>query len=68
VREFYTTDEFARAVGKAEFTVREWARLGRIRASKKSSGRGKHMGWTISHIELGRYRKEGLLPERRLER
>jgi hypothetical protein len=45
VREFYSTDEFARLVGKAEFTVREWARLGRIEAQKRKSGRGAHAAW-----------------------
>lgn len=28
-KEWYTTAEFAQIVGKAEFTVREWCRLGR---------------------------------------
>ena len=28
VKDWYTTDEFAELVGKAEFTVREWCRLG----------------------------------------
>ena len=62
VREWYEVSEFATLVGKAEFTVREWARLGRIRGSKKHSGRGKHATWVVSHGELERYRKEGLLP------
>ena len=31
VREWYTTAEFAQAVGKAEFTIREYCRLGRLR-------------------------------------
>lgn len=61
IREWYPTDEFAGLVGKAEFTVREWCRLGRIRAEKKVSGRGKHAAWVISHDELLRYRREGLL-------
>ncbi len=65
VREHYTTEEMARIVGKAEFTVREWCRLGRIRAIKKWSGRGKHQGWAIPHEELLRYQREGLLPDRR---
>lgn len=54
--------EFARLVGKAEFTCREWCRLGRIRAIKKGSGRGKYQSWAISHEELLLYCKEGLLP------
>jgi hypothetical protein len=62
VKDFYSVEEFAAVVGKAEFTCREWCRLGRIRATKKHSGRGKHQAWAVSHDELLRYRKEGLLP------
>jgi len=62
IKDYYSTDEFARLVGKAEFTVREWARLGRIHALKRQSGRGAHPAWVISHEELLRYRREGLLP------
>jgi hypothetical protein len=61
-KEWYDIDEFARLVGKAPFTVREWARLGRIRAEKRRSGRGKFCAWVISHAELTRYHREGLLP------
>lgn len=64
VKDWYSTDEFARLVGKAEFTVREWARLRRIRAEKRRSGRGAHPAWVISHAELLRYRRDGLLPLR----
>jgi len=62
VREWYGVDEFARMVGKAEFTVREWCRLGRIRAEKRRSGRGAFPAWVVSHAELLRYQREGLLP------
>ncbi len=61
VREWYSIEEFAALVGKAEFTVRSWCRVGRIRARKKESGRGAHTAWAISHDELQRYRREGLL-------
>ena len=64
-KDWYSTEEFARQVGKAEFTVREWARLGRVRATKRLSGRGAHPAWAIAHAELLRYQKEGLLPFRR---
>jgi len=60
-KEWYATDEVARIVGKAEFTVREWCRLGRIRAQKRRSGRGPFPAWLISHNELLRYQREGLL-------
>ena len=62
IREFYEIEEFARLVGRGRFTVREWARHGRIRAEKKLSGRGAHAGWAVSHDELLRYQREGLLP------
>ena len=65
VREWYTTQEFARTVGKAEFTVREYCRLGRLRAEKRQSGRGAYPQWVLSHEELDRYRRNGLLPIRR---
>ncbi len=65
VKDYYEIDEFARLVGKAEFTVREWARLGRIQAEKRQSGRGPHASWVVSHAELLRYRRNGLLPYRR---
>jgi hypothetical protein len=61
VKEYYSTDEFARLVGKAEFTVREWCRLHRVHASKRRSGRGAYPAWAIAHEELLRYQKEGLL-------
>jgi hypothetical protein len=62
VKEWYSTDEFARIVGKAEFTVREWCRHGRITAEKRMSGRGAHPAWAISQDEYLRYQREGLLP------
>ena len=61
IKDWYSIDEFARLVGKAEFTVREWCRLGRVKAEKKGSGRGMHQSWVVSHDELLRYRREGLL-------
>jgi hypothetical protein len=64
VKDFYSTDEFARLIGKAEFTVREHCRLGRLNASKRLSGRGAHPSWVLSHDELLRYRRDGLLPLR----
>lgn len=60
-KEWYSVEEFARIVGRSEFTVREWARKGRILAAKKQSGRGAFAAWVLSHEELLRYQREGLL-------
>jgi Helix-turn-helix domain len=65
IREFYSTEEFARLVGRSEFTVREYCRLGRIKAEKRMSGRGAYPAWCISHDELLRFQRQGLLPLRR---
>ncbi len=62
VKDWYSVDELAQLVGKAEFTVREWCRLGRIKAEKQLSGRGAFPAWCISHQELLRYQREGLIP------
>ncbi len=62
VKDWYTTHEVAAIVGKAEFTVREWCRHGRVRAEKRMSGRAAHAAWVVSHSELLRYQREGLLP------
>ena len=63
VKEWYSTADVAKLLGKAEFTVREWCRQGRIRAQKKQCGRGLASEWMIAHEELTRIRNEGLLPE-----
>lgn len=65
VKEYYTTEEFARMVGKAEFTVREYCRLGRLQAVKQGTGRGRFFTWAIPHAEYLRFQKDGLLPEAR---
>lgn len=65
VQAWYSVAEFARVVGRSEFTCREWCRLGRIVARKKVSGRGAYAAWAISNAELGRYRREGLLPAKK---
>jgi hypothetical protein len=62
IKDWYSTAEAAAALGKAEFTVREWCRHRRIRAEKRPCGRGRFQEWMISHAELTRVRNEGLLP------
>lgn len=61
-REYYSTSEVAEILSRAEFTVREWCRLGRILAEKRRTGRGRSKEWMISHEELSRIQNEGLLP------
>jgi len=62
VKGWYSTDEVAEILGKAPFTVREWCRLSRIKGEKRGSGRGKYQSWVVSHAELQRIQREGLLP------
>lgn len=62
IKQSYSTAEVAAILGKRPFTVREWCRLGRIRAEKAHSGRGSEPEWRISHDELERIQNEGLLP------
>ena len=64
-QEAYSTADFARLVDRDVYTVREWCRLERIRATKRQCGRGNSPEWMISHDELMRYRREGLLLHRR---
>ena len=39
VKDWYTTAEAATILDRAEFTVREWCRLGRVSAAKRPCGR-----------------------------
>ena len=64
IKDWYTTAEVGGILGRAEYTVREWCRQGRLRAKKKPCGRGKGGEWLVSHEELTRLKNEGLLPFR----
>ncbi len=68
VKDLYTTAEVADILRRAEWTVREWCRLGRVNAGKRPCGRGTSQEWIISHAELQRIRNEGLLPDPRVIR
>ncbi len=61
-REWYTVEEVAALLGKTPYSVREWCRLGRINATKRSERRGGAELWSISAAEVTRYKDEGLLP------
>ena len=60
-QKYYSTTDVAKILGKAEFTVREWCRNGRIMAEKRPCGRGNSKEWMISHDELERIQAHGLL-------
>jgi transposase len=61
-KEHYTTEEVGKILGRSEYTVREWCRQGRIKGEKKGSGRGRYQSWVVSHAELLRVQRDGLLP------
>jgi hypothetical protein len=61
-QQYYSTTDVARILDKAEWTVREWCRLGRVHAEKRPCGRGNSREWMLSHEELERIKSEGLLP------
>lgn len=63
-KDWYTTEDVGEVLDRDPYTVREWARLGRIRAQKRPCGRGRAKEWVISHEELERIRNHGLLPLR----
>ena len=57
-----STSQVARLLDRAECTVREWCRHGRIGAKKKPCGRGKGGEWLVSHDECVWLRNERPLP------
>lgn len=67
VQDWYDTNTAAQILGKAPYSVREWCRLGRVRAEKRTCGHGKAKEWMISHEELMRIKSEGLLPQTRVQ-
>lgn len=61
-KEAYSVADVAKIVGRSPFQVREWCRLGRIKAKKKECGRSRAKEWMIPHGELERYQNYGLQP------
>src|SRR5271154_2308098 len=64
-RASYTVEEIAVMESRAPYTVREWCRLGQLRAEKTGTQSGPHARWTIPAAEYSRFQREGLLPIRR---
>lgn len=65
VKDWYSTAEVAELLNRSDWTVRNWCRLGRVRAEKTGFGRGTSEEWRISHEELMRIQNHGLLPIQR---
>jgi len=61
-KEWYSVAEFAALLERKPSTVRDWCRLGRLKATKRSQGRGFAKDWEISREEFDRYRNHGLRP------
>ena len=64
IQDWYDTATAAEILEKSAYSVREWCRLGRVCAEKRSCGRGTSKEWMISHAELMRIKSEGLLPQK----
>ena len=62
VKDWYSTSEASKLLKRAEWTVRQWCLKGRCVAKKIRFGRGGSEEWRISHDELLRIQREGLLP------
>lgn len=58
----YLTAGVAKILGKPPNSVREWCRHSWVNAANRSCGRGRSKDWMISHDELLRIQREGLLP------
>lgn len=63
-QDWYDTQTAAEILERSSYSVREWCRLGRVHAEKRSCGRGRSKEWMISHDELMRIKSEGLLPQK----
>ena len=61
-KDWFTIAESAEMLNRAEFTVREWCRNGRVNARKRSTGRGRTLEWMLSRKEIERIMNCGLLP------
>lgn len=61
-KDWYTTTEVATILGRAQYTVREWCREGRVPAQQRRARRGNGLEWIISHEQLELLKAEKLRP------
>ena len=61
-QDWYDTRTAGEILDRSAYSVREWCRLGRVKAEKRVCGRGTAKEWMISHDELQRIKSQGLLP------
>jgi hypothetical protein len=61
-REAVTIAEAAELLKRSPYTLRQWAKSGRIHAGKRACGRGGKREWSIAMTEIRRILDEGLLP------
>jgi hypothetical protein len=56
--------DFARRASRTELFRNVLRRdvFGRVNAALRGSGRGRHRAWVVSHAELSRLQRDGLLP------
>lgn len=64
-KETYSTKEAGRILQLAPYTVREYCRQGRLRATQTRGGRGNRREYRLTQAEITRYQSEGLLPNGR---
>jgi hypothetical protein len=62
VKDWYSTAEVGAILSKSGYTVREWCRQGRVRASKRPVGLGPTYEWIVSQEELTLLSNEELPP------
>jgi hypothetical protein len=58
---WHSVEEAAGILGRAPYTIRDYCRLGRLNATKRGQKWGKSDLWSISSVEIERYRQDGLL-------
>jgi transposase len=64
-KEYYSTEEVAKLLDRDPYTVREWCRAGRAKATKRDCGKGKAPQWKIARSEVIYLQEHGIRPLRK---